>query len=338
MCSCAVPLTQDTSNRRLLQDYSKFVQADGGFDFASYLIAKPTASLKSAVTYVIDWLASLWKSATDANLALEWTAPINEDEAGRISDVIAPLGSLASGVASGELPASAVTELGTILSNLASKLDQLDNLNSALPVDQGSSPEIEALEAEIAQITQQADSALVDIADADSGVLLAFTTGEDFVRAVQTVQNSEAAAAGGAGNPNGGSTVASGNGNADSTLASGSSRAAGESAETSLPNGAQGSETSVGPNESEGEVSGGIDTGKASSTGGTETGSEISGSTGGIIETGSVGAGGAIETGSGSTGSIIETGGTGFDNTGGALDTGFGGSTVATGLPAGGER
>ena len=264
---------------------SQFVKGDG-FDFTGYLAARQASvasgaasTIKSAVTFVIDWIASLWKSASDAQVAEEWTNP-SEAMTGQAESVINPLVSLAVGVAEGTVPETAVTGLGTILSTLSDKLDQLDALNAALPDDQGTSPEIEALEQELETLTKAADSALADIAESDRAVLSAFSTGEDFIRTAQMVQDSELASAGAAGNPNDNGVRTTGN-------SEGAAASSGENTGVITP-------------EMEARLAAQLE------NSGIESGGN-NGASDGTVETG--GAGSTVETGG--TGGIIETGGAG---------------------------
>ena len=118
---------------------SRFVHEGTGFDFNGYIEARKTSAtssggaIKSAVTFVLDWLASLWKSASDAQVAEEWTSAGSID--GQAATVLDPLISLATDVAEGTSPEQ-VAEIGRILSKLSDRLNQLDALNEALPDDQ----------------------------------------------------------------------------------------------------------------------------------------------------------------------------------------------------------
>ena len=119
----------------------EFVQGTG-FDFNGYIAARQASAttsattsggaIKSAITFVIDWLAALWKSASDAQVAEEWT---NNPDDGQAESVLKPLVSLAIDSAEGLKPVQ-VTELGSILSLLSDRLNRLDALNEALPDDQ----------------------------------------------------------------------------------------------------------------------------------------------------------------------------------------------------------
>ena len=109
-----------------------------GFDFDGYIAARKSSgsggAIKSPVTFVLDWLASIYKSASNVKVTEEWTSagPIDGLKAATILD---PVISLATDVAEGTSPEK-VAEIGGILSKLSDRLNQLDALDKALPADQ----------------------------------------------------------------------------------------------------------------------------------------------------------------------------------------------------------
>jgi len=123
------------------QKFTSQFAKEGGFDFYSYTTARKDPAtgreaIKSPITSVLDWLASLWKSAADAS-AEEWTGVsgewtwVSSDSQAAAARVVDPLGSLANAVATGSVFAGTpekVTGLGNILSQLSDKLKEFDKL------------------------------------------------------------------------------------------------------------------------------------------------------------------------------------------------------------------
>jgi len=112
----------------------QFVQ-EGGFDFDGYekarkdSVASGGADIKSPLIYVLDWLASLSKSASDTNLE----NPEAVSRGSLSTSVSRPLVLLANAAAKASVHEGylkqQVNSLGDILSELSKLKDQLDGLN-----------------------------------------------------------------------------------------------------------------------------------------------------------------------------------------------------------------
>jgi hypothetical protein len=115
---------------------ARFIKPSGDFDFDGYVAArKDTAtSNDGAITYTLDYLATLWESGKKTAVYEAWTQPEGSGPAAAAS-VLDPLVSLAIGVAKGKDP-QVVADLADTVSTLYDRLDQLDKLKAAQTLGQ----------------------------------------------------------------------------------------------------------------------------------------------------------------------------------------------------------